>query len=197
MVPREIASFTSKRFLPGTQPSWMASFHEAPFLRTPMITLRPLSRRLRPWPWPGVCQSGVRASIHTVVRLTLGSVTDQRKSVILEVLLIVGRKKKPPNCLVSIPSASPLSRCATYLDLLQRPVRTLYSRTISKHSQRLNRIPIALTVDGLLCSSKVNGPNTPSLVSQARNSSNSSPNGSSSNHEAALLDDGDNLAGEV
>jgi len=90
----------------------------------------------------------VVAEVETLA-VALGTVADQRKSVILEVLL----------------------------DLLQRPVRAL--------------------VDGLLCSSKVNGPNTPSLVSQARNSSNSGPSGSSGNHEAALLDDGDNLAGEV
>lgn len=52
MEPREMASSTSKRFLPGTQPSWTASFHDLPSLRTPTMTLRPLSRRLRPWPWP-------------------------------------------------------------------------------------------------------------------------------------------------
>lgn len=50
MVPLEMASSTSNRFLPGTQPSWMASCHDLPSLRTPMMTLRPLSRRLRPWP---------------------------------------------------------------------------------------------------------------------------------------------------
>ena len=52
IVPRPIASSTSNRFLPGTQPSCCASFHEAPFFRTPMITLRPLSRKFRPWPCP-------------------------------------------------------------------------------------------------------------------------------------------------
>ena len=50
MVPREMASSTSKRFLPATQPSCSASFQDLPFFRTPMMTLRPLSRRLRPWP---------------------------------------------------------------------------------------------------------------------------------------------------
>ena len=48
MVPLLMASSMSKRFLPGTQPSCSASFHEAPFLRTPTMTLRPLSRRFRP-----------------------------------------------------------------------------------------------------------------------------------------------------
>jgi hypothetical protein len=48
MVPLEIASSISNRFVPGIQPSCCASFHEAPFLRTPMITFRPLSRRFRP-----------------------------------------------------------------------------------------------------------------------------------------------------
>lgn len=52
MVDLPMASSMSNRFLPGTQPSASASFHEAPFFRTPTMTLRPLSRRLRPWPWP-------------------------------------------------------------------------------------------------------------------------------------------------
>lgn len=52
MVPFLMASVTSNKFLPGIQPSWMASFHDAPSFRTPTMTLRPLSRRLRPWPWP-------------------------------------------------------------------------------------------------------------------------------------------------
>jgi hypothetical protein len=51
-VPREMASSTSNRFLPGTQPSWTASSQDLPFFRTPTMTLRPLSRRFRPWPWP-------------------------------------------------------------------------------------------------------------------------------------------------
>lgn len=50
MVPREMASSTSNRFLPATQPSCSASFQDLPFFRTPTMTLRPLSRRLRPWP---------------------------------------------------------------------------------------------------------------------------------------------------
>jgi len=48
MVPLPMASSMSKRFLPATQPSSSASFHEAPFFRTPTMTFRPLSRRLRP-----------------------------------------------------------------------------------------------------------------------------------------------------
>lgn len=52
MLPFLMASSTSKRFLPGTQPSCCASFQLAPSFRTPMMTFRPLSRRLRPWPWP-------------------------------------------------------------------------------------------------------------------------------------------------
>lgn len=52
MVPLVMASSTSNRFLPGTQPSSMASFQDLPLFRTPTMTLRPLSRRLRPWPWP-------------------------------------------------------------------------------------------------------------------------------------------------
>ena len=48
MVPFEMASSTGNRVLPGTQPSCIASFHEVPSLRTPMMTLRPLSRRFRP-----------------------------------------------------------------------------------------------------------------------------------------------------
>jgi hypothetical protein len=50
IVALPIASSMSNRFLPGTQPSCSASFHEAPFFRTPTMTLRPLSRMLRPWP---------------------------------------------------------------------------------------------------------------------------------------------------
>lgn len=50
MVDLPMASSMSNRFLPGTQPSSSASFHEAPFFRTPTMTFRPLSRRLRPWP---------------------------------------------------------------------------------------------------------------------------------------------------
>lgn len=52
MVDLPMASSISNRFLPGTQPSCSASFHEVPFFRTPTMTFRPLSRRLRPWPWP-------------------------------------------------------------------------------------------------------------------------------------------------
>jgi len=48
MVPFPMASSMSKRFLPATQPSCSASFHEAPFFLTPTMTFRPLSRRLRP-----------------------------------------------------------------------------------------------------------------------------------------------------
>lgn len=50
--PFWIASSTSNKFLPGTQPSWMASFQLAPSFLTPTITFKPLSRRFRPWPWP-------------------------------------------------------------------------------------------------------------------------------------------------
>jgi len=52
MVDLPMASSISNRFLPGTQPSCSASFHEVPFFRTPTMTFKPLSRRLRPWPWP-------------------------------------------------------------------------------------------------------------------------------------------------
>jgi hypothetical protein len=48
MVALPMASSMSNRFLPGTQPSCSASFHEVPFFRTPTMTLRPLSRMLRP-----------------------------------------------------------------------------------------------------------------------------------------------------
>jgi hypothetical protein len=48
MVALPIASSISNRFLPGTQPSSWASFHEVPFFRTPTMTFKPLSRRLRP-----------------------------------------------------------------------------------------------------------------------------------------------------
>lgn len=52
IVPLPMASSTSKRLVPGIQPSCWASFHEAPFFRTPMMTFKPLSRRLRPCPCP-------------------------------------------------------------------------------------------------------------------------------------------------
>ncbi len=52
IVPLEMASSTSNRFVPGIHPSCWASFHEAPFFRTPIITFRPLSRKFKPCPWP-------------------------------------------------------------------------------------------------------------------------------------------------
>lgn len=52
IVPLPMASSMSNRLVPGIQPSCWASFHEAPFFRTPMMTFKPLSRRLRPCPCP-------------------------------------------------------------------------------------------------------------------------------------------------
>ena len=50
IVPFLMASSTSKRFLPGTQPSSWACFQDAPSLRTPMMTFNPLSRAFNPCP---------------------------------------------------------------------------------------------------------------------------------------------------
>jgi hypothetical protein len=80
-VPLLMASSMPKRVSPGTQPSSWACFqlqlgggndkggdgqrsgpskrrqerrrtHDSPPSRTPTMTLMPLSRALRPWPWP-------------------------------------------------------------------------------------------------------------------------------------------------